>query len=184
MHFSVQSGAWLATLPFVTIVFFSPCGGMLSDAAVKRYGVRLGRIGVACTSLLLTALCLHLGAVATNPYAAIILLSLGHGLLFVTGAVYWASIIEMAREHAGTATGLLLTGGHLGGIIGPTLSPLLAERFGWTLAFECLAGAALLAASICAFVHPERPLGVPLAPAPSLKDTLPAPLDEWEGPAG
>ncbi|HEV8717813.1 MAG TPA: MFS transporter [Candidatus Binatia bacterium] len=184
LHFSVQTGAWLATLPFVTIVFFSPCGGLVSDAAVKRYGVRFGRIGVACASLLLTALFLHLGAVATNPYATIVLLSLGHGFLFVTGAVYWASIIEMAREHAGTATGLLLTGGHLGGIIGPTLSPLLAERFGWTVAFECLAGAALLAASICAFVHPERPLGVPLASAPSLKDTLPAPFDKREEPAG
>ena len=35
LHFSVQTGAWLSTLPFVTIVFFSPGGGMLSDALVQ-----------------------------------------------------------------------------------------------------------------------------------------------------
>lgn len=184
LHFSVQTGAWLATLPFVTIVFFSPCGGLVSDALVKRYGVRFGRIGVACAGLLLTALFLHFGAVAANPYAAIVLLSLGHGFLFVTGAVYWASIIDMAREHAGTATGLLLTGGHLGGIIGPTLSPLLAEQFGWTVAFECLAGAALLAAGICVFVHPERPLGVPTVSTPSRENTPSAPFDRHKETAG
>ncbi|HEX9867614.1 MAG TPA: MFS transporter [Candidatus Tectomicrobia bacterium] len=184
LHFSVQTGAWLSTLPFVTIVFFSPGGGMLSDALVQRYGVRVGRISVACGSLLLTALFLHLGAVTTDPYVSIALLSLGHGLLFATAAVYWASIVEMAKEHAGTASALLLTGGHLGGIIGPTLSPILAERFGWTLAFECLAGAALLSAGICVFVHPERPLGAPIASTPSRTHTLPAPFDNRETPAG
>jgi ACS family glucarate transporter-like MFS transporter len=167
LHFSVQSGAWLSTIPFATIAVFSPCGGMLSDLIVKHYGLRYGRVGVAFTGFLLTALFIHFGAIATNPYAVVILLALGHGFLYMVGAVYWAIVIDIAKGCAGTASGILMTCGHVGGIVGPTLFPLLAQWFSWTVALESLAGSALVAAGVCLFLHPEKPLDVTTSPVPS-----------------
>lgn len=173
LHFGVQRGAWLSTIPFATIVLFSPCGGVLSDAMVKRYGLRYGRVGVAFAGLLFTALCIHFGAMATNPYTGVVLLALGHGFLYMVVAVYWAIVIDIAKECAGTASGILMTCGHVGGIVGPTLFPLLARQFGWPAALESLAGSALLAAGICLFIHPERPLVTAISFIPS---SVPAPV--------
>ena len=69
-------------------------------------------------------------------------------------------------------------------IVGYTLSFIpggwLGDRFGPR---RVLTGA-LLAAGICVFVHPERPLGVPVSSTPSLENTLPAPFDKQEERAG
>jgi ACS family glucarate transporter-like MFS transporter len=58
----------------------------------------------------------------------------------------------------GFVGGLLNTGGNLGGVISPTLTPLIAQHFGWVRALDFAAVVALGAAALWLTVIPSRKL--------------------------
>jgi len=154
--FSVLSGGWYSMAPFLVGAVTAPIGGWLSDALSRRWGRRIGRCGVGLAGLLLTAGLICAGARATDPYLAILLLSLGSGSLFLCAAAYWASTIDLAKPYAGMVSGFMNMGGNLGGTLSPTLTPFLAQRFGWDSALYVAAALALVGAACWLGVHPER----------------------------
>lgn len=154
--FSILSGGVYSTAPFLASSVAAPIGGWLSDYLSRRCGKRVGRCGVGLGGLLLTAGLICAGAAATDPYLAILFLSLGAGALFLSAAAYWATTIDLASAYAGTVGGFMNMGGNLGGALSPTLTPLLAQRFGWEGALYVAAALALLGAFFWLGVHPER----------------------------
>lgn len=154
--FSVVSGGLFGSLPFLVSAITAPIGGWLSDRLSQRYGKRIGRCRLGLVSLLLTAGWICAGATATNPYLAVLFLSLGAGSLFVAAPVYFATTIDLAQRYAGTAGGFMNMGGNLGGTLSPTLTPFLAQQIGWGGAFCVAAGLALLGSLFWLGVHPER----------------------------
>jgi ACS family glucarate transporter-like MFS transporter len=154
--FSVLSGGWYSTAPFLAGAITSPLGGWLSDTVSRRFGKRAGRCGVGIGGLVLTAGLIWAGAAASDPYRAIVLLALGSASLFLTAAAYWASTMDLASTYAGTVSGFMNMGGNLGGALSPTLTPFLAQRLGWESALYVAAALALLGALLWLGVHPER----------------------------
>ena len=155
-HFTILNGSFWAGLPFLAIAVFCPLGGWLSDALTARYGACVGRNGVGGTGMALTALVIYSGAVTEEPYAAILLLSLGAGILYATVGAYWASTIDLSRRHAGALSGLMNMGANLGGVISPTLTPLIGERWGWPIALSVAAGVALMGSLLWLGVRFEK----------------------------
>jgi ACS family glucarate transporter-like MFS transporter len=143
-HFTVLQGSFWAAGPFLAMAAGCPIGGWLSDRLTSRHGRRIGRAGVGGSGLLLTAGFIYSGAMADDPYAAIILLSLGAGILYATAGAYWASTIDLSPHHAGALSGLMNMGANLGGVVSPTLTPLIGEAWGWPAALTVAAGAAVL----------------------------------------
>jgi ACS family glucarate transporter-like MFS transporter len=94
--------------------------------------------------LFLTAGFIYTGAIANDPYAAIVLLSLGAGILYATVGAYWASTIDLSQHHAGALSGLMNMGANLGGVVSPTLTPLIGDVWGWPVALTVAAGVAVL----------------------------------------
>lgn len=154
--FSVVSGGWYSTVPFVISAVAAPIGGWASDALSQRFGKRIGRCGIGFVGPLGAAGLIWAGAAVRDPYQSVLLLSLGEGLLFLTVAAYWAATIDLAKTHAGAVSGFMNMGGNLGGAISPTLTPLIAQRFGWDSAFYVAAVLALLGAFFWLGVHPEQ----------------------------
>lgn len=146
--------AWCVTLPFVATMVLSPLGARMSDVATERWGRRPGRIGTACLSLLLSTGTLYTGASSLDPVWALAFLSVAHGLMFIVVSVMLTTVAEMMPSHVGAATGLLMTGGHVGAIIAPTLSPMLAAAFGWQAVFQIMALFTLLSGVVLACVNP------------------------------
>ena len=136
--FSEVSGGLFSTGPFLAIVVLSPAGGIVSDAMVRRYGRTLGRRIPSIVGLLLSALCIGVGAGASNAYLTVLLLSLANGLMYFSVASTFAAIIDIAGPFAGVTYGFAVTILQCGGIVAPTLTPVLANRFGWTFAIYVL----------------------------------------------
>jgi MFS transporter, ACS family, glucarate transporter len=155
-HFTVLKGSLLAGAPFIAMAAFCPLGGWLSDRLTQKYGHRKGRSGVGGVGMLLTALLIYAGAMAPDPYVAILLLSLGAGILYATVGAYWASTIDLSHEHSGSLSGLMNMGGNLGGTISPTLTPLIGERWGWPVALTVAAAVAVLGALLWLGVKFEK----------------------------
>lgn len=154
--FSVLSGGWYSTAPFLAGAITSPIGGWLSDTLSRRYGKRVGRCGLGVGSLLITSCFIWAGASATDPYLAIILLALGSAALFLSAGAFWATTMDLASAYAGTVSGFMNMGGNLGGAISPTLTPYIAQQYGWETALFIAAGLAILGAVFWLGVHPER----------------------------
>ena len=140
--FDVLRGAFFASGPFLAITAFCPLGGWATDRLVDALGVNRGRSTIGLTGMLVSGTCIVAGSQAAEPYTAIVLLSLGAGFLYFTVGAFWAGTIDLTPRHAGTLSGIMNTGANIGGTISPTLTPWLAEHFGWTVSLGVAAGIA------------------------------------------
>jgi len=154
--FSVLSGGLFASLPWLVSLVLTPSGGYASDKLSTRVGLRWGRSVVAIAGLILAALFLALGATVNNAYVAVAALALCVGFLEFTEGPYWAATIDVARLHAGAATGILNMGGNLGGVVSTLLTPLLKKYFGWGGSLAIGALLSLLSAGIWLWIRADR----------------------------
>ncbi len=150
--FSIMQGGLLTTGPFIAFATLGPVGGFCSDALVRRYGYTWGRRTVAVTGFVLAALCLYVGAKATNPYTAVVLLSLGDGFLAFAAAAIVGATIDIAGLHSGTVYGVTATVLQIGGAVAPTLTPMIADRFGWEAALHVAGFLAVFSALVWLFI--------------------------------
>jgi MFS family permease len=130
-HLGANETAWATTVLFITTAILTPLGGKISDRLVTVRGVKFGRRSVAMAGMAISAVLLYLGAGGFSLYATVAFLSLAMGFASSSEGPYWATTIEISGEHVGAACGILNTGGNLGGLLAPVLTPMIAARFGW-----------------------------------------------------
>ena len=156
--FDPQSSALYTVLPFLSITAFCLAGGVLSDRLSRRYGLRVGRSGLAAVALLLTAGFLVLGARAHNPQIAALILAGGAGMLYLSQSSFWSVSVDIAGLSSGVFSSMVNMGGQIGGAVTASLTPWIAHHFGWTTSFSISAVLAVVGAVCWMTVHPERPL--------------------------
>lgn len=144
-HFEVLKAASFTALPWVATIFAIPLGGVLSDAAVARWGATWGRRSVPLVALSSAALFLVIGARTPNAMVAVGALTACTVLVLSTEGAFWATMTQLAGERSGVAGGVMNFGSNLGGMVSPALTPWLAERIGWEAALTLTAGLAVVA---------------------------------------
>lgn len=154
--FTLESGGFYTMAPFLTMAVAGPVGGWLSDALGRRYGLKVGRSGLGAVTMLATGVLVMIGATVENRVIAVVMLSASTGTLLLGAAAFWATTIDLARRHAGTASGVMNMGGNLGGVVSPTLTPLLAEHYGWASALYLMGTLALAGALLWLLIDPRR----------------------------
>ncbi len=159
---SAEDTAFYTTLPFLAWVVMMPLGGWLADHLVARHGAKFGLRSVAICSLLVSVLGLvaALNVVETNSLVA--LLSLAFGCAAMADVVFWAAVINVAGPQAGTAGGLMNTGGNFGGAIAPVLTPFIASHYGWSAGLYVGALIALIGVVAWVRLDPSPPAAVSL----------------------
>jgi ACS family glucarate transporter-like MFS transporter len=156
----LKTSAFYSTLPPLAIVVCSFCGGAICDALTKVYGKRIGRCGVACFALVLAAVILVLGSrVASAPLASIVL-SGGVGALYLAQSSYWSITADIAGNSAGLASGFMNMGGQFGGALTASLTPVIAQRYGWTSSFRMAAIFSGVGGLVWLLVDPDRGLAL------------------------
>jgi len=135
-----------------------PLGGWLADRLIPRWGPHLSRRRVAVAGMALSALLLYLGINITNTLTMVALLSLALGLAASAEGPFWASAIDAGGRQAGAAGGLLNSVGNFGGRLAPTLTPYLAQRFGWTYGLHFGSLMVLLGAASWFLIQPAKDL--------------------------
>jgi len=158
--FDLKSSARYAMLPFLSMTVCCLAGGALSDRLTLAYGLRIGRCGLAVVSLLLTAVFLVLGSQVQSPQLAGVILAGGAGALYLSQSSFWSVSVDIAGRSSGVFSSLVNMGGQIGGAVTASLTPWVAQRFGWTTSFAISAVLAVFGALCWATVHPERPLDV------------------------
>jgi ACS family glucarate transporter-like MFS transporter len=158
--FDLKSSARYAMLPFLSMTVCCLIGGALSDRLSKAFGLRVGRSGLASVALLLTAVFLVLGSQVHSPQLAGVILAGGAGALYLSQSSFWSVSVDIAGQSSGIFSSMVNMGGQIGGAVTASLTPWIAQRFGWTTSFAISASLAVFGAICWMTVHPERPLDV------------------------
>ncbi len=155
-HFTVLESGGLASIPPFAAAIGAGAGGVLATVLVRRVGVRWGLSLVPLLSLPAAAVLLFVAVDAASPIVAVAALALCYGAVEVNEGPYWAAIMHIGRGDAMAASGVLNTGGNLGGVIATPIVAYLSGQHAWTAAF--LIGAVLAVASAAAWllVDPTR----------------------------
>jgi ACS family glucarate transporter-like MFS transporter len=158
--FNLKTSAMFSMLPFLSMTVGCLGGGALSDRLTRVYGLRVGRCGLAAVAFLFTAVFLVLGSRVQSPQLAGVILAGGAGALYVSQSSFWSVSADIAGRSSGVFSSMVNMGAQIGGAVTASLTPWVAQRFGWTTSFAIAAALAVLGAGLWMTVHPERPLSV------------------------
>jgi MFS transporter, ACS family, glucarate transporter len=157
--FNLKASALFSMLPFLSMTIGCLAGGALSDRLTRAYGLRKGRCGLASVAFFFTAIFLVLGSRVQSPQLAGVILAGGAGALYVSQSSFWSVSADIAGRSSGVFSSMVNMGAQIGGAVTASLTPWVAQRFGWTTSFAIAAALAVLGGVLWMTVHPERPLG-------------------------
>jgi ACS family glucarate transporter-like MFS transporter len=87
-----------------------------------------------------------------------VVLAGGAGALYFSQSSFWSITADIAGRSSGSVCGFMITGGQAGGALTASLTPIIAERFGWTVSFLMAAGLCAVGALAWLLVDPKRSL--------------------------
>jgi ACS family glucarate transporter-like MFS transporter len=154
----LKSSALYGMLPFIAMTICCLVGGLVNDYLSKSQGKRAGRVGVAVFSMALTSIFLIFGSRADDPRLAGIVLAGGAGALYLSQSCFWSVTADIGGASSGSVSGLMNMGAQLGGALTASLTPWIADRYGWTASFLVAAALCVLGALTWLLVDPDRKL--------------------------
>jgi ACS family glucarate transporter-like MFS transporter len=94
------------------------------------------------------ALASSLGDPGSRCGLAALVLAGGAGALYFAQSAYWALSADVGGASVGVVSGVINLGSQTGGIVTASLTPVIANAYGWSASFAaaaviCLIGAAL-----------------------------------------
>ena len=132
---NLKASAFYTMFPFIAMTVFCFGGGVVSDWITARRGLRAGRCGPGVFALLFSAVLLVVGSrVGSAPMAAMTLAA-GAGVLYLCQASFWAVSADIGGESAGVASSVMNMGAQIGGALTASLTPWIAQHYGWTSSF-------------------------------------------------
>jgi MFS transporter, ACS family, glucarate transporter len=158
--FNLKASALFSMLPFLSMTIGCLAGGVISDRLTRTHGLRVGRCGLASVAFFFTAIFLVLGSRVQSPQLAGVILAGGAGALYVSQSSFWSVSADIAGRNSGVFSSMVNMGAQVGGAVTASLTPWVAQRFGWTTSFAIAAALAVAGALLWMTVHPERPLSV------------------------
>jgi ACS family glucarate transporter-like MFS transporter len=87
---------------------------------------------------------------------ASMILAGGAGALYISQSAFWAITAEIAGPSAGTVSGVMNMGGQIGGAITASLTPWIADHYGWTASFMTAASLCAIGGALWFLVDPSR----------------------------
>jgi ACS family glucarate transporter-like MFS transporter len=156
-HFGLLEGGWLAMAPPLAAALGAGIGGKLAIDLCARFGVRWGFRLVPLVALPASGALLLVTVYAGNAYGAVLTLALSYAIVELTEGSYWAATMYVARADTMSATGVLNTGGNVGGLIGIPIVAYLSGHGHWSAAFAVGTLFALVGAAAWLGIDASRP---------------------------
>jgi ACS family glucarate transporter-like MFS transporter len=155
---NLKASAYFSMLPFLAMAIGSPLGGALSDVLTRWRGKRLGRCGLAAFGIGLAGVFIAVGSGVHSAKLASLVLAGGAGALYLSQSSFWSVTADIAGRSSGSVSGVMNMGGQIGGAVTASLTPAIANWFGWSASFLAAAGLCALGSFAWLFVDPTRTL--------------------------
>jgi ACS family glucarate transporter-like MFS transporter len=149
----------LSALPYAVAACANLSGGIVSDALVRRLGLKWGRrslgiAGLGCAGLLTVAMLLTQQQVLT-----VILLSMIYGGITFQQSGVFGACLDIGQQHAGAMVGLMNTSAQVGGLLSSVAYGYIVEHFAsYDAPFVPMAGLLFLGALLWTKIDASREL--------------------------
>jgi MFS family permease len=151
----VNESRTYSTIITLTMGVGMVAGGWFAD--------RFGRRIVPLLAMLASGLVFELGVWDGRGRTMFYAFTASAGLLGMAEASFWTTIVALGRNRGGLAASVMNTGGNAGGMLSPTVLPLVASLFANHLAEPDAVRASLAIAGIVPIVGALLWFGVPKA---------------------
>jgi ACS family glucarate transporter-like MFS transporter len=172
LHLGVETGRLYATVLNLATAVGMVGGGWLSDRLMRSWGYRRGRAAVPVGGMLASAVLLFVGLGAGELWAVVLCFALALAAVGACEGPCWATAVELGGRRGGTAAGIFNTGGNVGGLLAPVLTPWVSGIWGWSAGITLGALACLVGVVLWLGIDPSERL-----PEPGEKKPVPAELD-------
>lgn len=157
--FSASRLGLFAGLPLLLSVAADVLGGVATDRATARFGLRIGRAGVGFAAYTVAALATLAATITSEPAAAASLLAVGTAASMFTLGAAWGTCLDIGGHHAGVVSAIMNTAGQVGSILSPIVVIALAQQFGdWNAPLVLIAILFAMGAGCWCLVDPTRPV--------------------------
>ncbi len=158
---SLAKSGWLTSLPYFGAVILTVLLGRLSDARLSAAAAQSGGRRRMVAAMMLVAAVILLAPLITNVYAILVLIMIALSGVATTIGLNIALLSDLlgSAGDAGRATGLLILGGNVFGILAPIVTGYVVQSTGnYDYAFV-VAGVLLLCGALSALLLTRRPIG-------------------------
>jgi MFS family permease len=131
-------------------------GGWLADRVETRLG-RRGRPLVPVLGMIGSALLLVLAVSLKNETGAVISFMLAVAAVGACEGPFWVTAIELGGRRGGTSAAFCNTGGNVGSLLAPVVTPLLSQFVGWQISICLAALFCFLGAGLWWWIRPAKP---------------------------
>lgn len=154
--FNAMSLGFFSGLPLMTAVIGDLFGGAATDWATRRFGLRLGRAGVAGLGNTLAGIAMVGATLVPHPIAAIGLISLAVMATMATLGATWGTCLDIGGQHVGVVSAAMNTAGQVGSFCTPLAVTWLLARFGdWNAPVIAIGGIFLAGAACWLLIDPR-----------------------------
>lgn len=154
-HFSILESGWLAGVPPLAGAIGAGFGGFVTSTLCARLGNRWGLRLLPLLSLPVAGLLLLVAVSTSNPLVAVAALTAAYGAVELNEGAYWAAAMNVGGRDTMSASGLLNTGGNLGGVVTAPIVGYLSGLGQWDSVFSVGAAFAAVAAGAWLLVNGE-----------------------------
>jgi MFS transporter, ACS family, glucarate transporter len=168
-HLSLKAMGIYASLPWVALFVMVFVTGQIADRILRATGsVWRARVPLAITGFVVSAAALIGASRSPGIGTMMALLCISLGAIGLTQVSIWSSTQDLGRAATGIVSGWTNFWGNAAGVAGPVLTAFLVRWTGsWSGALLGIAVAGAAGAVLWVFVHPERPLDLPLEGVPA-----------------
>jgi nitrate/nitrite transporter NarK len=155
---SVQLGL-LAGAPLLLSVLADLLGGISTDYAVRRFGLRWGRASVGIISFTGAAAFMLIGTGLQDAVTAAVFIAIAGAFSNYTLGASWGACVDIGGRQAGVVSACMNTAGQIGGTLSPVIVALVLRRFASWEAPLYLTGCLYAIGALCwMFIDATKPI--------------------------
>ncbi|HTQ54933.1 MAG TPA: MFS transporter [Bryobacteraceae bacterium] len=137
----------LSALPYALAACTNLAGGAVSDALVRRLGLKQGRRTLGVVALTAAGLFTMAAMVTRQPALTVVFLALVYGAITFQQSGVFGVCLDIGQQQAGAVVGLMNTTAQAGGLLGSVAYGYIVARFGsYNAPFVPMAAVLLLGA--------------------------------------
>ncbi len=150
------TAAFFAGLPFALGMGATWIGGLLTDAAARRWSPRQARTWVGLTGLLLAGVLLSAGIWCPDPRLAALLMAMAAAGVDLFLGSAWASALDIGGARGGAVAGLMNAASNCAGFVSPSLNGWILGRWNdWNIFLLAAVAIDFAAAALWIGVNPS-----------------------------
>jgi MFS family permease len=130
-------------------------GGQATDTCCRWLGTSAGRRLIVITGMGMGSVFGLIGVNIDGLLGVSVSLAISMAAVGMCESVFWTTATDIGGKSRGVAAAFMNTGGNLGGLVSPVLTPFMAAKIGWPAAIAVACGISSVGGAMWFLIKPD-----------------------------